>query len=122
MLLGPLKTFMDESVSEGVQPIVVEDNAPIHKGVNKELRLRLGWAEYEHLSNSPDLNPIEHIWAWIKEQITRHYTHITSQSEIQRVVLELWNNFMDIQWNGLITSMPDRMKAVIAAKGGSTRY
>ena len=63
VLLGPLKTFVDESVSEGVQPIVMEDNALVHKGVNKELRTRLGWTEYEHPPNSPDLNPIEHIWA-----------------------------------------------------------
>ena len=63
VLLGPLKIFMDESVSEGVQPIVMEDNALVHKGVNKELRSRLEWAEYEHPPNSPDLNPIEHIWA-----------------------------------------------------------
>ena len=63
VLLGPLKTFVDESVSKGVQSIVMEDNAPVHKGVNKELRSRLEWAEYEHPPNSLNLNPIEHIWA-----------------------------------------------------------
>ena len=63
VLLGPLKTFVDKAFSEGIQPIVMEDNALIHKGVNKELRKRLEWTEYEHPPNSPDLNPIEHIWA-----------------------------------------------------------
>jgi hypothetical protein len=119
VLLGPLKTFVDESRSEGFEPIVMEDNAPVHKG---EIQKQLKWIEYEHPPNSPDLNPIEHIWAWIKDQITRYYSHITSQSEMQRVAQKLWDEFMDTQWDGLITSMPDRMKAVIAAKGGPTRY
>jgi len=41
---------------------------------------------------------------------------------MQRVVQKLWNEFMDTQWDKLITSMPDCMKAVIAAKGRPTRY
>jgi len=38
VLLGPLKTFVDESHSVGFEPIVMEDHAPVHKGVNRELR------------------------------------------------------------------------------------
>ena len=63
VLLGPLKTFVDESCSKDFEPIVMEDNATVHKGVNKEIRKQLKWIEYEHSPNSPDLNPIEHIWA-----------------------------------------------------------
>jgi hypothetical protein len=122
VLLGPLKTFVDESRSKNFEPIVMEDNAPVHKGVNKEERKRMNWIPYEHPPNSPDLNPIEHIWAYMKDQITRYYAHITSQAEMRRVVQEMWDNFMDTQWDGLIASMPARMRAVIAAKGGPTRY
>lgn len=82
VLLGPLKTFIDESHSEGFEPIIIEDNAPVHKGVNKELRRKLKLIKYEHPPNSPGLNPIEHIWAWIKDQITHHYSYITSKNEI----------------------------------------
>jgi hypothetical protein len=83
VLLGPLKTFVDASRSEGFEPIVMEDNALVHKGVNREIRNQLRWVEYEHLPNSLDLNPIQHIWAWIKNKITRYYSQITSQSEMQ---------------------------------------
>ena len=37
-----------------------------------------------------------------------------------RIVLGLWMNFADNQWDKLIRSMPDKMKAVIAAKQYST--
>jgi len=122
VLLGPLKKFVEESSLEISTPIVMEDGAPVHKGVCKEPRKDLKWPLYEHPPNSPDLNPIENIWAYMKRQITEKYKHITSQVEMRRIVLEMWNSFSDDHWNGLIESMPQRIKAVIAAKGGPTRY
>jgi hypothetical protein len=41
---------------------------------------------------------------------------------MQRIVLGMENNFDDTKWNGLIASLPDRIKAVIEVKGGPTRY
>ena len=41
VLLGSLKTLVDKAFSEGVQPIVIEHNTPVHKWVNKKLRKRL---------------------------------------------------------------------------------
>ncbi len=35
VLLEPLKTFVNKAFSEGIQPIVMKDNASVHKGVNK---------------------------------------------------------------------------------------
>jgi transposase len=122
ILLGPLKTFVNESRSEIEVPIVMEDGAPVHQGACKKLRQGLKWPNYAHPPNSPDLNPIENIWAYMKRQVTEKYRHITSQNEMRRIILEMWNNFTDDQWDGLIASMPERMKAVIAAKGGPTRY
>ena len=46
VLLGPLKTFVDESRLKGFEPIVMKDNAPVHKGVNKGIRNGLRWVEY----------------------------------------------------------------------------
>ena len=69
-----------------------------------------------------DLNPIENIWAWMKQEISRKYKHITSKAEMQRIVMEMWDSFDNKKWNGLIASMPERIKAVIKAKGGPTRY
>jgi len=41
VLLGPLKTFIDESRSATLDPIVMEDNAPVHKGACNEPRKML---------------------------------------------------------------------------------
>ena len=97
ILLGPLKTFVDESRNDIPDPIVMENNAPIHKDTCKQPRQTLKCPIYEHPPNSPDLNPIENIWAWMKRQITLKYKDITSQKEMKKVALEMWNNFIDIR-------------------------
>ena len=63
ILLGPLKTFVDESNNDISNPIVMEDNAPVHKGACKQSCQSLKWPIYEHPPNSSDLNPIKNVWA-----------------------------------------------------------
>jgi transposase len=122
ILLGPLKQFRDESLIDIADPIVMEDGAPVHNGVCKGVREKLKWTVYEHPPNSPDLNPIENIWAYMKREFAAKYKYVSSQADMQRIIIDMWNNFDDSMWNKLIESMPARMQAVIKAKGGPTRY
>ena len=112
--------FYDESMSEIPEPIVMEDGAPVHKGASNNPQEDLKQTTYLHLPNSPD--PIENIWAWIKHEINTNlkYMYITSKPEMQRIAMEMWENFRDDKWNRIIESMPARMKTVIKAKGGPT--
>jgi hypothetical protein len=80
------------------------------------------WTQYLHPPNSPDLNPIENIWAYMKRIITTKHRYVSSKTEMMCIIQEMWDNFTDKQWDGLIESMPRRMAAVIKAKGGHTRY
>ena len=77
---------------------------------------------HQHPPNSPDLNPIENISAYIKHRIAKEYSHITSVRAMKQVVVNIWNEFEDHRWDDLIESMSDRIKAVIKAKGGSTSF
>jgi transposase len=122
ILTGPLQEFWEESFEEIREPIVMEDNAPVHKKVCIPVRQELGMKCHQHPPNSPDLNPIENIWAHMKDRISREYGHITSVKIMKDVVVNIWNDFGDHGWDHLIESMPDRIRAVIKAKGGSTPY
>jgi len=42
ILLGPLKEFWEEAFGDVQEPIVVEDNAPVHKNVCIPVRKDLG--------------------------------------------------------------------------------
>ena len=122
ILTGPLQEFWEESFGNVEEPIVMEDNAPPHKKVCIPVRQRLGMRCHQHPPNSPDLNPIENIWRHIKHRISKEYDHITSLKAMKQVVINIWNEFDDHKWDHLIESMPERIQAVIKAKGGSTRY
>ena len=98
------------------EPIVAEDNAPVHKKVRIPVREQLRMRTLRHSPNSPNLNPIEYIWGHINNIIAENYSDVSSEEEMKRIVLGLWMNFADNQWDKLIRSMPDKMKAVIAAK------
>ena len=121
ILLGPLQDFWLESFCD-VDPIVVEDNAPVHKKVCIPVRQSLGMECWQHHPNSPDLNPIENIGHLIKHIVTTEYSHITSESELQLAVNHIWDSFDNDQFNYLIESMPERLQAVVDAKGGSTKW
>ena len=73
-------------------------------------------------AQSPDLNPIEHLWGHLKRRL-KEYDHPPGG------ILELWER-VEKEWNKipaeecqkLIESMPRRVTAVLRAKGGYTKY
>ena len=122
ILLGPLQQFWEESFEDIKSPLVMEDNAPVHKKVCIPAREILGMEILEWPPNSPDLNPIENIWSYMKDIIARDYAQVSSAKEMKRIVCRMWEQFKDGQWDKLIESMPHRMEVVIAVNDGSTGY
>jgi len=89
ILTEPLKEFWEESFGDVKEPVMMEDNAPVHKKVCISVRQELGMRCHQYPPNSPDLNPIENIWAHIKCRITKEYGHITSINAIKLVVVNM---------------------------------
>lgn len=73
-------------------------------------------------SQSPDLNPIEHLWDHVKRKLNSYKTHPTSIYELEKRIVDVWNNIDPKVCEKLVSSMPDRLEAVIRARGGSTKY
>ena len=71
ILLGPLCQFWEEAFEHFDTPIVMEDNALVHKKVCIPVREDLGMQTLNSPHNSPDLNPIEKIWSCMKDMIAR---------------------------------------------------
>ena len=71
--------------------------------------------------NSPDLNPIENLWKLVKD-LLRHHNRPRNKQEMMQTIEAVWNEVSMEQLQTLIASMPKRIKAVIAAQGGSTKW
>ncbi len=61
---------------------------------------------------SPDLNPIEHLW----DVMEREY------QQLRDAIMSIWTNISEECFQHIVESMPRRIKAVLKAKGGPTRY
>ena len=101
--------------------IFQHDNDPKHKaGKVTEWFETKGVEVLDWPAQSPDLNPIEHLWEHVDRQI-RSKTY-RKTDELFDAVVEAWNSIPDSVISTLIESMPRRCAAVIAAKGYVTKY
>ncbi|KAG2459283.1 TC1A transposase, partial [Polypterus senegalus] len=71
-------------------------------------------------SQSPDLNPIEHLWKDFKMFVHRRFP--SNLMELERCCKEEWAKLAKDRCAKLVASYSKRLEAVIAAKGASTKY
>lgn len=69
---------------------------------------------------SPDLNPIENLWAELKNRVEKHNT--TNTKELTSAVQAEWKAIELEKCQRLINSIPHRLAIVLAARGGYTEY
>ena len=73
-------------------------------------------------AQSPDLNPIEHLWAHLKRRVADYEVPPKGILELWDRVQEEWDNIGAEVCQKLIESMPRRVEAVLKAKGGYDKY
>lgn len=118
-LLGTLEKFQLE-----VEDIIFQqDNDPKHTS-----KLATKWFQDQNITllswpaQSPDLNPIEHLWGILKRKIYDYEFPAEGVDEIWQRAAEAWSRITPEEVQNLISSMPRRIAAVIRAKGGHTKY
>lgn len=102
-------------------PIVMQDNAPGHAAKETiEYFEELGVCMIAWPAFSPDLNPIESVWNWMKDWIEeKHGDQQMTAARLREVVRDAWDAVSEDFLNVLIDSMPMRCQAVIDARGAT---
>lgn len=107
-----------------------QDNDPKHtsRDVQADLALKLPRRVLPWASYSPDLNPMENIWAILKRNVEKRVKTMVAQKK--NVSTDVFVSVAEEEWEGLrddillscIRSMPNRVQACAAAGGGHTKY
>ncbi len=86
----------------------------------------MDWFAASHISvlpwpsQSPDLNPIEHLWEIIKKKMDS--TPVKNKEELKDLIFKTWNSITPDITANLVDSMRNRCQAVINSRGGVTKY
>lgn len=98
-----------------------QDNAPCHTAANSRRWFQdRGIKLLQWPAQSPDLNPIEHLWGILKKRVLKH--KCSRKNELVKIIKEEWEKITPEICCRLVQSMPNRVKAVIRARGGQTKY
>ncbi|CDQ63109.1 unnamed protein product [Oncorhynchus mykiss] len=100
------------------------DNDPKHT-----IKATKEWLKKKHIkvlewpSQSPDLNPIEHLWRELKVQVAKR--HSRNLNDLDKICKEEWDKIPPEMCANLVTTTRNYKKclnSVIANKGFSTKY
>ena len=121
LLEDHLLPFFD-GLGEETAFVFQDDNAPVHRANSvltwkENLISSLPWP-----AQSPDLNPIEHLWDHLGRKVHEHKPHPKNRSELVAVLQEEWVKIPESVLENLVNSMPRRVKAVVQNKGNPTMY
>ena len=131
LLQDNLVPFIDAIIADRATDIVFQqNNASPH--ISKKTCVWFDTAMSKHSfvsmewpSNSPDMNPIENLWAHLKTELHRRYSDTKtlhgSPDAIRRTLrarlTEVWWDIREEVLSRLIESMPHRVQALHDAKG-----
>ena len=100
-----------------------QDNDPKHTS-----KLASQWFSRNKLDKldwppqSPDMNIIEHMWHYLEHRVRTRTKLPSNVTELWDALVEEWAGIEDSYVTSLYDSMPERVQALLAAKGGHTKY
>ena len=98
----------------------MEDGSKVHKGKARLPRLQHGIRGFNWPPSSPDLNPIERVWRYMKEELKKLPYVVTTKAELMREIQRIWDQ-IDVQKFRYYTErLTCIMEDVIKVKGGAT--
>ena len=116
------RSFLPDLLEPG--DIFMMDNAPVHtaRAVSALLR-EMGVTTMDWPPCSPDLDPIENLWAILKAEIYKLHPElqfaddtVETLSQLKEAAREAWNMIDDSILYNIATSMERRVKAVRLAQ------
>jgi len=104
--------------NHGLDFVFQQDNASIH--TSRETKEWLIDQEIDllpHPAKSPDLNPIENLWAIIVRRVYDGGRQFPDKQSLTRAIVAAWEEISIDQLKKLVKSMPNRCAEVLKQQG-----
>lgn len=102
---------------------LMQDNAPCHTArVTRAYLAEVGIPTLAWPPLSPDLNPIEHLWDYLKRKVRARDPAPDTILALKEALVEEWGACPQDTIRKLIRSMKNRIACVKKARGGNTKY
>ncbi|GFV40020.1 transposable element Tc1 transposase [Trichonephila clavipes] len=100
-----------------------QDNCSIHTSWLAQTCFdEMGVQKLDWPSQSPNLNPIEHICDELERRLRSQPNRPSSLQALTSAVMDAWKAIPMFPYQKLVERLPQRVQAVIHAKGGPTSY
>ena len=100
-----------------------QDNASVHvANYTKQFLQDMNIDFLDWPARSPDLNPIENLWAVLVREVYRGFRHFDDVESLKEAILYGWENIEKRVLLALVRSMKQRCIDVITKRGGPIAY
>jgi transposase len=116
-------TLIPELAAAGRPMTFMQDNAPCHTA--NLVKAFMAENDIETLpwpAQSPDMNPIENLWAIIKARRQKKFGFPKSKSDLIEQIFDIWDNIDPKLVEKLADSANKRVNAVLKLKGKVSKY
>ena len=106
-----------------VDMVFMQDNAPCHKtNLISDFLSQKGVSVLEWPPQSPDMNPIENLWAIIKARRYKLFGIPANKDELIEQIFKVWDAVDEEIVGNLANSVQKRLEEVIRLSGRPTKY
>ena len=112
-----LGEYLLPSMPTSNQFLFQQDNARVHtvNAVYKWLKEHAVRVLYPWPAYSPDFNPIEHVWSWMSQYVSKQ--NPTDKHSLKDAILRSWSAVNRKLIRGYIDALPARLEAVFSNGG-----
>jgi transposase/DNA-binding transcriptional MerR regulator len=115
--------LLPELIAAGGPMVFMQDNAPCHKSkLVMDFFNTSGVDVLDWPAQSPDMNPIENLWAIIKARRQKKYGFPLNREELIYQIFDIWDNIEPELVSKLADSANKRVSEVLKLNGRISKY
>jgi transposase len=116
-----VRPYLTNAGAAGARLRFMQDNAPSHTAVYASMELQ-GLDLVDWPPHSPDMNPIEDLWARLKALLVPYAEHIVTVEDLRRAVNAVWKRIASDRAyiGGLYEKIYKRFSRIVAINGANS--